>query len=114
MSTKTTFKRIALVAVAALGFGVLSAVPSSATLIQNTLTISSATGASKVGETATATLSSSIITGAAQDSITVTAVLTSKPSSGSASAILNIYDSSTGDGSNVFASAATNSTTNTG
>ena len=114
MSTKTTFKRIALVAVAALGLGVLSAVPSSATLIQNTLTISSATGASKVGETATATLSSSIITGAAQDSITVTAVLTSKPSSGSASAILNIYDSSTGDGSNVFASAATNSTTNTG
>ena len=30
MSTKTTFKRIALVAVAALGFGMLSAVPSSA------------------------------------------------------------------------------------
>ena len=31
MSTKTTFKRIALVAVAALGFGMLSVVPSSAT-----------------------------------------------------------------------------------
>ena len=30
MSTKTTFKRIALVAVAALGFGLLSVVPSSA------------------------------------------------------------------------------------
>jgi len=30
MSTKTTFKRIALVAVAALGFGVLSVVPSQA------------------------------------------------------------------------------------
>ncbi len=30
MSTKTTFKRIALVAVAALGFGTLSVVPSSA------------------------------------------------------------------------------------
>jgi len=32
MSTKTTFKRIALVAVAALGFGMLSAVPSNAAL----------------------------------------------------------------------------------
>jgi len=32
MSTKTTFKRIALVAVAALGFGVLSVVPSQATV----------------------------------------------------------------------------------
>ena len=30
MSTKTTFKRIALVAVAALGLGVLSVAPSSA------------------------------------------------------------------------------------
>jgi integrase len=30
MSTKTTFKRIALVAVAALGFGLLSVVPSTA------------------------------------------------------------------------------------
>jgi len=114
MSTKTTFKRVALVAVAALGLGVLSVAPSSATLIQNTLTISSATGASKVGETATATLSSSTITGAAYDSITVTAILSSKPTGSSASAILNIYDSSTGDGSNVVASAATNSTTNTG
>jgi len=32
MSTKTTFKRVALVAVAALGLGVLSVAPSSATL----------------------------------------------------------------------------------
>jgi hypothetical protein len=31
MSTKTTFKRIALVTVAALGFGVMSVAPSSAT-----------------------------------------------------------------------------------
>ena len=30
MSTKTTFKRIALVAVAALGFGMVSAIPSQA------------------------------------------------------------------------------------
>jgi hypothetical protein len=39
MSTKTTFKRIALVAVAALGFGVLSTVPSSATVAGATVTV---------------------------------------------------------------------------
>ena len=41
MSTKTTFKRIALVAVAALGFGVLSVVPSQATV--SSLTVSTPT-----------------------------------------------------------------------
>jgi trimeric autotransporter adhesin len=39
MSTKTTFKRIALVAVAALGFGVLSVAPSSALAGVTTLTV---------------------------------------------------------------------------
>ena len=37
MSTKTTFKRIALVAVAALGFGVLSVVPSQAAVLELTV-----------------------------------------------------------------------------
>jgi hypothetical protein len=45
MSTKTTFKRIALVAVAALGFGMLSAVPSSAA-VTATYTSSLSTNAS--------------------------------------------------------------------
>jgi hypothetical protein len=39
MSTKTTFKRIALVAVAALGLGVLSVAPSSATVGTQTITV---------------------------------------------------------------------------
>jgi trimeric autotransporter adhesin len=41
MSTKTTFKRIALVAVAALGFGTLSVVPSSASTTALSLSLSS-------------------------------------------------------------------------
>jgi hypothetical protein len=45
MSTKTTFKRIALVAVAALGFGTLSVVPSSAVqLVSVTTATAAATG----------------------------------------------------------------------
>jgi len=43
MSTKTTFKRIALVAVAALGFGVLSVVPSQAAAGEITLTATNGT-----------------------------------------------------------------------
>ena len=43
MSTKTTFKRIALVAVAALGLGVLSVAPSSAVVSSLTVTVADGT-----------------------------------------------------------------------
>ena len=43
MSTKTTFKRIALVAVAALGLGVLSVAPSSATVGTQSITVANGT-----------------------------------------------------------------------
>jgi len=57
MSTKTTFKRIALVAVAALGLGVLSVAPAvQAAQLGETLAISSATGTATTGDTATATI----------------------------------------------------------
>jgi len=49
MSTKTTFKRIALVAVAALGFGTLSVVPSQAAqLVSVTAAVAPATGTTSV------------------------------------------------------------------
>ena len=56
MSTKTTFKRIALVAVAALGFGVLSVVPSQAEVSGLKVTTTNGTGATvvKTSESATA------------------------------------------------------------
>jgi len=43
MSTKTTFKRIALVAVAALGLGVLSVAPSSAAVSNLSVTVTNGT-----------------------------------------------------------------------
>jgi hypothetical protein len=46
MSTKTTFKRIALVAVAALGFGMLSVVSANATAITQAYSVSGASNAS--------------------------------------------------------------------
>ena len=81
MSTTTNFKRIALVAVAALGLGVLSSVPSNAAINADTLTLS----ATSVGQTTaeTYTASSAVATvsffGASNDSISVTAALTSAP-----------------------------------
>ncbi len=49
MSTKTTFKRIALVTVAALGFGVMSVAPSSAVALGDTYTLSATTTTVSLG-----------------------------------------------------------------
>jgi trimeric autotransporter adhesin len=76
MSTKTTFKRVALVAVAALGLGLLSTAPSSAAITSVTVTPSTVTSAIKAGETATISLTVSAIIGAADDTVTVHGVRT--------------------------------------
>ena len=94
MSTKTTFKRIALVAVAALGFGMLSVVPSNSVVVAHTMSIDSATDTVAVGETATALISQSFIAVAAFDSVTVQAAITST-NGATASVKLFTYDSST-------------------
>ena len=57
MSTKTSFKRIALVAVAALGFGTLSVVPSSAVVSNPVYTVGSATSSMELGKDAVLILS---------------------------------------------------------
>jgi len=75
MSTKTTFKRIALVAVAALGLGVLSVAPSSAVVSSETLTLTGTTGLTAVtSESTTAvTATSTFFASAAGDSRVITA-----------------------------------------
>jgi hypothetical protein len=82
MSTKTTFKRIALVTVAALGFGVMSVAPSNAVINSDSLTLSAATAAQTTAETATATsavATLSFLGGVVDDSMSVTASLVSGP-----------------------------------
>jgi hypothetical protein len=104
MSTKTTFKRIALVAVAALGFGVLSVVPSQAAagvisldVVQNgTARLTPATGA---GETSTGIIftASSLLTAGNADSITVSFIATGNQPTGAVGvrAIMTFLDSTT-------------------
>jgi hypothetical protein len=82
MSTKTTFKRVALVAVAALGLGVLSVAPSQAAHIGDSLTLTPVTSSIAIGETASATVNSTFNGVALNDSITVSAVQLTPAASG--------------------------------
>jgi hypothetical protein len=80
MSTKTTFKRIALVAVAALGLGVLSVAPSSAAVVNLTVTAADGTATTAVSDSTTAaSLSFSFTRTATTDSVSVTSYISSKP-----------------------------------
>ena len=93
MSTKTTFKRIALVTVAALGFGVMSIVPSSAAVNSDTLVVVDGTAA--IGETSTSTSATATLTflpSATTDSMSVTAALFSAPAGNTALPILSLVE----------------------
>jgi len=86
MSTTTNFKRIALVAVAALGLGVLSSVPSNAAINADVLTITKTTASQTTAETytsAAAVASIAYTPTVAGDSITLTASLVSGPAGSS-------------------------------
>ena len=96
MSTTTNFKRIALVAVAALGLGVLSSVPSNAAINADSVTLSSATASQTTAETYTAT--SAVVTvsffGNTNDSMSVTAALTAAPPLNTALPTLQLIETS--------------------
>ena len=87
MSTKTNFKRIALVAVAALGMGVISSVPSQAA-VTGTLTVvtTNGTGATvlKSDSTTAATVSVRYFTNSTTDTASITVTLGTKPTGATA------------------------------
>jgi len=87
MSTTTNFKRIALVAVASLGLGVLSSVPAQATINADSVTLSATTAAQTTAETYTATSAIATVSffGAVQDSMSITAELISTTAVGNTS-----------------------------
>jgi len=112
MSTKTTFKRIALVTVAALGFGVLSVVPSQAAA--GTITLTAATGSASLtpatgtGETSTGALItvSSLLTAGALDTITVQFIATgTNPTDSNVRPVMTFIDSTTAANTALNASA---------
>ena len=110
-----SFKKIALGLAAAMTFGVISALPTSAAVIGPTLTIDSATSTITAGETATAVVTLSFISETAADTATVLSAMFSQPTGASKSATLTLLETTTAvaviAGSNV--SADVNSTVNT-
>jgi len=111
MSTKTTIKRIALVAVSALGLGMLSVVPSSAAPDSTLHSLAFAAGGTTAtasiatSESATVNVKTSYVSGAAYDSVTVKATLIDAPA-GALGTTLKIaaVDSATSAGLAVWSS----------
>jgi len=90
-----SFKKIALGLAAAMSFGVMSALPTSAAVIAPTLTIDSATDSIIVGETATAVVSLSYISETSADTATVLSAMFAQPSTANKSATLTLLETNT-------------------
>jgi hypothetical protein len=105
MSTKTTFKRVALVAVAALGLGVLSVAPSSAAVSGLTVTTSNGTPTLTVSDSTTAaSISVSALLDSVLDTVTVQFVQKTIPSTANAASrvTLGLVETNTASGTRVF------------
>jgi hypothetical protein len=91
MSTKTTFKRIALVTVAALGFGVLTSVaPASAATSAATSVTAQAYGPTRVGQGTLVRFAIAHAATTATDTMVVTATVTSKPTLSTSATLINV------------------------
>jgi trimeric autotransporter adhesin len=83
MSTKTTFKRVALATVAAMGFGLLSVVPANAAVATSTVSVASATISVNVGAPATTLVNLISSVASDTDTLTITPSLRSAPADSS-------------------------------
>ena len=108
MSTKTNFKRIALVAVASLGLGVLSSVPSQATTTGTTLAVVAGTATTSTSDSTTAaTVTVAGYVDAVGDTITVQVVEIARPTTATTQrARLVFLDTSSAGSSNSLARVA--------
>jgi hypothetical protein len=110
-----SFNKIALGLAAAMTFGVMSALPTSAAVIAPTLTIDSATDTITTGETATSVVTLSFISETTADTATVLSAMFTQPAGSAKTATLTLLETTTAAvaiaGSNL--SADVNSTINT-
>jgi len=114
MSTKTNFKRIALVAVAALGLGVLSSTPSQAVVAIANITLTGTNGTatiaqrdSRTGATIAVTWLGTVVT----DSMVVTVAAKTKPTAADAYPVgyLSVSDTGTSVGAGLVIGAGATS-----
>jgi len=99
MSTKTYFKRISLVVVAALGMGVLATSSGNAAYVANSasLTLSSATASVSVGETATTTLTAQFVGTVNTDSLVLTSTCSNSTGAACSTTAVAFYWTKTAD-----------------
>jgi hypothetical protein len=90
-----SFKKIALGLAAAMSLGVLTALPTSASVIGPSLTIDSATDSITAGETATAVVTLSFISETASDTATVLSAMFSQPTGAAKNATLTLLETTT-------------------
>ena len=88
MSTKTTLKRISLVAVAALGLSLVAVAPSSAVPQVDTLTASALTATAAPGAAASVTLTHTYLSTGTSDTVTATVSIQSMPAANTALPVL--------------------------
>jgi hypothetical protein len=111
MSKTTFFKRIALTAIVALGFGMLSVAPSQAVVTNLTFTVANGTSTLTAGyksdSTTAATITVSALFDSAGDSVTVSFVQKSKPAGATAIARLYYNESTTSAASTTLVDSPT-------
>ena len=90
-----SFKKISLAIAAALAFGSLTALPTSAAVIAPTLSIDAATDTVTAGESATAVVTLSFISETRADTATVLSAMFNQPTGASKSATLTLLETST-------------------
>ena len=114
MSTKTNIKRIALVAVAALGMGVLSSAPSQAAVAAANLTVTATNGTASLDKSDSrtgGTVAISWLGSVVDDTVVVTIAAKTKPAAATTypAGMLSVSDTSTSVGAgNVFGMGRTN------
>jgi hypothetical protein len=91
MSTKTTFKRIALVVVAALGFSLVAVAPSQAANSADVMTLGATASAATTAVATSTTVSLTGVSDATPATATLTAVLISAPLTSTAASILPVF-----------------------
>jgi len=116
MSSKTNFKRIALVAVTALAMGVLSSAPSQAAIVADTFTVTSTAGTATRAvsdSTTAATLTVKFLT-TSTDTVAISIAAKSKPDLATTQPSIDIFGGATGVANGIGTGSGTDTTTSTG
>jgi len=96
MAKAVIIKRVALLLISALGFGMLSNIPAKATVTSHSISIDAATDAINTGDSATAVLTHNFVNlGGVDDSVSITAVVTSSNASTAGVLMFSVTDSFT-------------------